>query len=168
MSNLHEECGVFGVYAKQPRSLANSVYYGLFSLQHRGQESCGIVVNDDGVFTSYRDAGLVGDVFTSDVLERFPQGTMALGHVRYGTAENADRVNAQPLVVKHIKGNLSLCYNGSITNFHALRDELELGGSLFHTDSDIEVIAYLIIQERLHADSIEDAVYRACARLEGA
>ena len=168
MSNLHEECGVFGICAQEPRALANSVYYGLFALQHRGQESCGIVVNDDGVLSSYRDTGLVGDVFTPEILARFPEGSMAMGHVRYGTAENADRVNAQPLVVKHIKGNMALCYNGSITNFHELRDELELNGSLFHTDSDAEIIAYLIIQERIKTDSIEEAVSHACARLEGA
>ena len=168
MRKLQEECGVFAISARQSRRLADSVYYGLFALQHRGQESCGIVVNDDGVLSSYRDTGLVGDVFTPEVLARFPQGAMAMGHVRYGTAENASRVNAQPLVVKHIKGNMALCYNGSITNFHELRDELELKGSLFHTDSDVEVIAYLIIQERLRTDSIEDAISRACARLEGA
>ena len=138
MRKLQEECGVFAISARQSRRLADSVYYGLFALQHRGQESCGIVVNDDGVLSSYRDTGLVGDVFTPEVLARFPQGAMAMGHVRYGTAENASRVNAQPLVVKHIKGNMALCYNGSITNFHELRDELELKGSLFHTDSDVE------------------------------
>ncbi|MDO4732613.1 MAG: amidophosphoribosyltransferase [Bacillota bacterium] len=168
MRKLHEECGVFGICSQKPRALANSVYYGLFALQHRGQESCGIVVNDDGVLSSYRDTGLVGDAFTPEVLSRLPQGTMAMGHVRYGTAENASRVNAQPLVVKHIKGNMALCYNGSITNFHELRDELELKGSLFHTDCDVEVIAYLIIQERIQTGSIEEAVVRACARLEGA
>ena len=102
---INEECGVFGIY--QPRDCRmspTSPITGLFALQHRGQESCGIVVNDDGVFASHKDAGLVNDVFTPDTLERLGQGNMALGHVRYGTTGATGRRNAQPIVVNHIKG----------------------------------------------------------------
>ena len=87
MSNIHEECGVFGVYATESYDIASTVYYGLYALQHRGQESCGIVVNDDGLFTTYKDTGLVNDVFTPDHLNQFGQGNIAIGHVRYGTTE---------------------------------------------------------------------------------
>ena len=93
MSELHEECGVFGVFTSEPENVANTTYYGLYALQHRGQESCGIVVNDDGVFTHYRDLGEVSHVFTRDVLSRFPNGTMAVGHVRYGTTGASNRAN---------------------------------------------------------------------------
>ena len=109
MSKINEECGVFGVFANQTCDVAHMAYYGLFALQHRGQESSGIVVNDDGVFNIYRDSGLVNDVFTPDVLEKLGEGNMALGHVRYGTADTKERSNAQPLVVNHIKGRMAIC-----------------------------------------------------------
>ena len=86
MQEIHEECGVFGAWSPKPQNLADLAYYGLYALQHRGQESCGIVVNEDGVFTTHRDLGQVGDVFTRDVMEQFPCGTMAVGHVRYATS----------------------------------------------------------------------------------
>ena len=101
MSNLREECGVFGIYAPETADIARTAYYGLFALQHRGQESCGIVVNDDGFFTTYKDTGLVNDVFTPDILERFGNGRIAVGHVRYGTTGTNDRNNAQPIVLYH-------------------------------------------------------------------
>ena len=168
MSGIHEECGVFGVFAPGKRPLAATAYYGLFSLQHRGQESCGIVVGDDGVFRSYKDAGLVGDVFTPQVIDELGEGNMVVGHVRYGTTGSSDRVNAQPIVVNHIKGRMALAHNGNITNSAELRRELELGGSIFHTTSDTEVISYLITKERLTAPSIEEAVNRAMTRIKGA
>ena len=127
MSNLHEECGVFAIISPEKSHVAASTYYGLFALQHRGQESCGIVVNDDGVFTSYRDNGIVNDVFTTPVMESLGYGNMALGHVRYGTSDTKGRVNAQPIVVNHVKGHTALAYNGAITNYLELRRELELG-----------------------------------------
>ena len=168
MSNLHEECGVFGVYSQTHRDVATTAYYGLFSLQHRGQESCGIVVNDDGVFSSYKDVGLVYDVFTPPVMEKLGEGGIAVGHCRYGTTGCNDRNNAQPIVVNHIKGNMALAHNGNLVNSAELREELELQGSIFHTTSDSEVIAYIITKERIVSNSIEEAVSKAMDRLKGA
>ncbi|MBQ6262545.1 MAG: amidophosphoribosyltransferase [Clostridia bacterium] len=168
MAKIHEECGVFGIFAKERAKLAETVYYGLFSLQHRGQESCGIVVNDDGVFNTYKDDGLVGDVFTRDVIDKLGEGNMAIGHVRYGTTGSTGRVNAQPIVVNHVKGRMALCHNGNLINSYDLRTALELEGSIFHMTSDTEVISYIITKERLTAPSIEEAVNRAMNRLKGA
>lgn len=169
MSSIHEECGVFGIYEKNRNSnVASSAYYALFALQHRGQESCGIVVNDDGVFHSYKDEGLVNDVFSHDILRKLDKGNMAVGHVRYGTNGTLTRSNAQPLVVNHIKGSMALCHNGALTNAVNLREELELKGSIFHTTSDTEVISYIITEERLKSASIEQAVNNAMTRLKGA
>lgn len=168
MSNLHEECGVFGVFSNSSLNVAGTTYYGLFALQHRGQESCGIVVNDDGLFTAYKDVGLVNDVFTPDVLCSLGTGQMAVGHCRYATTGNGDRANAQPLVVNHIKGRMALSHNGNLVNSSELREELEMEGSIFHTTTDSEVISYIITKERISAASIEEAVNRAMDRLQGA
>lgn len=168
MDKLKEECGVFGVFSPQIDDIAQAVYYGLFALQHRGQESCGIVVNNKGTFSEHKDEGLVNDVFTQTVMDKFPQGKLAIGHVRYGTTGGGGRVNAQPIVVNHIKGRLALAHNGNITNSLELREELELQGSIFHTTSDTEVISYLITRERLKTSSIEEAASQAMARIQGA
>lgn len=164
MSSLREECGVFGVFANETCDLAPMAYYGLFALQHRGQESCGIVINDDGLFSSHKDVGLVNDVFTKPVIEKLGQGNMAVGHVRYGTTGSNDRANAQPIVVNHIKGRMALAHNGNLVNSMELREELEMNGSIFHTTSDTEVISYIIIRERINCSSIEEAVNRAMYR----
>lgn len=168
MSSLHEECGVFGVYSPETRDVATTVYYGLFALQHRGQESCGIVVNDDGVFSSYKDVGLVGDVFTHDAIQRLGKGSISVGHCRYGTTGNNDRINAQPLVINHVKGRMALAHNGNLVNSAELREELEMQGSIFHTTTDSEVISYIITKERISSNSIEEAVNRAMDKLRGA
>lgn len=168
MSNLREECGVFGVFSPTCRDVAKDAYYGLYALQHRGQESCGIVVNDDGLFQSYKDIGLVNDVFTPGNLASLGQGNMAVGHVRYGTTGATDRNNAQPIVVNHIKGRMALAHNGNLVNSYELRSALELKGSIFHTTSDTEVISYIITEERLSAPTIEEAVNRAIGRIKGA
>ena len=168
MSSLREECGVFGVFSPQTADVASTAYYGLFALQHRGQESCGIVVNDDGIFQSYKDTGLVNDVFTPQILAKLGEGNMAVGHVRYGTTGGNDRSNAQPIVVNHIKGRMALAHNGNIVNCEQLRRELELEGSIFSTTSDTEVISYIITKERLKAPSIEQAVNQAMRRVKGA
>ena len=136
MAEIHEECGVFGVWSPVPADLARLGYYGLFALQHRGQESCGIVVNDGGVFTSHRDLGTVNDVFSREVLDRFPMGTICVGHVRYGTTGGNKRENCQPIVVNHMKGKLALAHNGNLSNTYELRSALELGGAIFHSTSD--------------------------------
>lgn len=168
MNKIHEECGVFGVFAPDRREVAATCYYGLFALQHRGQESCGIVVNDDGLFNSYKDTGLVNDVFTKSVIEKLGLGNAALGHVRYGTTGANDRLNSQPIVVNHIKGRMALAHNGNLTNSYELRRELEYGGSIFHTTSDTEVISYIITKERITSPSIEEAVNRAMNKIKGA
>lgn len=167
-NELHEECGVFGVYSKQVQDVADFVYYGLYALQHRGQESCGIVINDDGIFKSHKDIGLLSEVFSREILEKLPHGRLAIGHVRYGTTGGNNRSNCQPIEVNHHKGKLALAHNGNLSNAYELRYELELGGSIFHSTSDTEIIAYIITQERLKAPSIEIAVKNAMTRLEGA
>ena len=166
--HLHEECGVFGVRLPERGDVASLAYYALYSLQHRGQESAGIAVNDDGVIRAYRDVGLVGDVFRPERLASLGQGSIAVGHVRYGTTGSDNQRNVQPILVNHYKGRMALAHNGNLTNSHALRRELESQGSIFQTTTDSEVIAYLIVQERLRHPSIEAAVSAAMERLEGA
>lgn len=168
MGNLHEECGVFGVFSTHKENLAATTYYGLFALQHRGQESCGICVNDCGVFNNYTDNGIANDVFTPEILENLGEGNMAIGHVRYGATGDKARFNAQPLVVNHVKGRLAIANNGSLVNYGPLRKELELAGSIFHTSSDAELILTLITRERLKSDSTEQAVNNAMNHLSGA
>ncbi len=165
---IHEECGVFGVMGTKKEHMAGIVYYGLYALQHRGQESCGIVVNDDGVFSSYKDLGLVSEVFSEDTFTHFPMGNMAVGHVRYGTTGGNTRNNCQPIEVNHQKGKMALAHNGNLTNALELRDKLELSGAIFHTTSDTETIAYVITRERLMTPSIEEAVSNTMNLLEGA
>ena len=155
---IHEECGVFGVYSDRPNALARIVNYGLYALQHRGQESCGIIVNDDGIFVSHKDLGLVGDVFTKEIIESFPKASMAVGHTRYGTTGANNRKNCQPMEVNHQKGRMAIAHNGNISNAASLRDTLEMSGAIFHSSSDTEIIAYIVTRERLRASSIEDAV----------
>ena len=166
--SIHEECGVFGVIGPEPTDVASISYYGLYALQHRGQESCGTVVNDDGVFVSHKDLGLVSEVFSGDILSRLPKGTMAVAHARYGTTGGTNRNNCQPIEVNHQKGRMALAHNGNLSNAAELRNELELTGAIFHTTSDTETIAYIITKERLKAPSIEDAVSQAMNTLDGA
>lgn len=167
-NEIHEECGVFGIQCKETGDVGGYTYMALYALQHRGQESCGIAVNDDGVIKAHKDNGLVPDVFNKTVLDSLGMGNMALGHVRYGTKKNSNRINAQPLVIRHCKGNMALAYNGALTNAGILKEKLELSGGIFHTSSDTEVIAYTITKHRLTASSIEDAISKAMDEIEGA
>ena len=166
--SIREECGVFGVWSNRSDDVASLVYYGLYSLQHRGQEGCGIVVNDDGVFTSHKGLGLVSEVFDRDALAKFPHGSLAVGHVRYGTTGGNDIANCQPIQVNHLKGKLALAHNGNLSNALELRQQLELSGAIFHTTSDTETIAYMVTRERIGTPSIEEAVSRAMDKLDGA
>lgn len=167
--NLHEECGVFGIHeADADANVAASAYFALYALQHRGQESCGIAVNDDGVITCHKNVGLVPDVFDRETLEKLGHGNMAVGHCRYSTKGNSSVVNAQPLVVRHCKGTMAIAHNGSLVNAAALRHQLELGGAIFHTTNDTEVISYIITRERLMTPSIEEAVEKAMYSIKGA
>lgn len=165
---INEECGVFGVYSPNKSNLVNIVYYGLYALQHRGQESCGIVVNQDGVFYSHKDLGLLNDVFSKDKLMSFPEANMAVGHVRYGTTGKTNRNNCQPIEVNHQKGKMALAHNGNLSNAFELRNELELSGAIFHSTSDTETIAYIVTKERLKTNTIEDALSQAMNQLDGA
>ena len=167
-SHPREECGVLGLWSPERRDLASLAYYGLYALQHRGQESAGIALNDDGVFRARRDAGLVGEVFSGGQLEALGLGNIAVGHVRYATTGSDSRLNAQPLLIDHRKGSMALAHNGNLSNSSQLRETLELRGSIFHTTTDSEVIAYMIVQERLRCPSIEEAVAAAMDSLEGA
>ncbi len=168
---LHEECGVFGMYDFDGGDVASTIYYGLFALQHRGQESCGIAVSDTngpkGKVLSYKGMGLVNEVFTPEGLESM-KGDIGVGHVRYSTAGSSTRENAQPLVLNYVKGALSMAHNGNLINATELRDELAYTGAIFQTTIDSEVIAYLIARERIHCHTAEEAVKRACMRLKGA
>lgn len=166
--SIHEECGVFGAISPEECDIAGVVYYGLYALQHRGQESCGIVVNDDGIFRSHKDLGLVSEVFRSEVLGSLPTGKIAVGHVRYGTTGVTNRNNCQPIEVNHQKGRMAIAHNGNLSNAVELRNILELSGAIFHTTSDTETIAYIVTKERLVSASIEEAVSRAMNTLDGA
>jgi amidophosphoribosyltransferase len=165
-SKPHEECGVFGVYSDGGVTPAFAAYSGLLALQHRGQESCGIAVCDRGVISYAKDMGLVTEVFSNKTLNSL-KGQMAVGHVRYSTAGASVRENAQPLVMRYIKGTLAIAHNGNLTNAYELRHDLEHRGCIFQTTIDTEVIAYLIARERVDAPSIEEAVHRTLPKIHG-
>ena len=166
--SIHEECGVFGIFENTAADPASSAYFGLYALQHRGQESCGIAVCDDGVFRHKRADGLVSEVFTREELDRLGKGNMAVGHVRYSTTGGHNPNNIQPLVIRHVKGNLALVHNGNLVNAAELRRSFELSGAIFHGTSDTEAIAYEIVRERLNCGSTEEAIEKAMPRLKGA
>lgn len=168
---LHEECGVFGVYDFDGNDVSSTIYYGLFALQHRGQESCGIAVSDTegpmGKVLSYKDMGLVNEVFNPEKLEKL-NGNIGVGHVRYSTAGSSSRENAQPLVLNYVKGTLGMAHNGNLLNAVELREELSYTGAIFQTTIDSEVIAYLIARERLNVPTVEGAVLNAMKKIKGA
>lgn len=170
LMGLHEECGVFGIYDKTGETdMVSATYSALYALQHRGQESCGIALNVDGVISGHRDLGLVNEVFTPTVLASLPQGAkMATGHVRYATSGSRIRTNAQPMIVRHSKGTMALCHNGNLVNAPELRRNLELNGAIFHGSSDTEVISYLITLNRLKTGSIEEALSLTMDQIKGA
>lgn len=168
---LGEECGVFGIYDFDGRDVASTIYYGLFALQHRGQESCGIAVSDTagpkGKVLSNKEMGLLNETFTPDTLQKL-KGDIGVGHVRYSTAGSSTRENAQPLVLNYVKGTLALAHNGNLINAVKLRHELEYTGAIFQTTIDSEVIAYHIARERLNSKTVEEAVRRVMQKIEGA
>ena len=164
--SIHEECGLFGI-SDPHGDCARTTYYGLYALQHRGQEACGIATINQRVLSFHKDVGLVGDVFHPDVLDRL-NGTMAVGHVRYATTGGGQRENAQPLTLKYVKGTLAVAHNGNLVNAGDLRTAFEYRGAIFQTTTDSELIAYAIAQERLRCASAEEAVCRAVKGLRGA
>lgn len=164
---LHEECGVFGVYSDGSLDPAYACYNGLLALQHRGQESCGIAVSDEGVIDYHKNMGLVTEVFNNNILDSL-SGQMGISHVRYSTAGGSVLENAQPLVMRYVKGTLSVAHNGNLTNAVEIRKQLEQRGAIFQTTIDSEVICYVIARERLKCHSVEDAVARTMQVIEGA
>ena len=168
---LHDECGVFGAYDFDGGDVASTIYYGLFALQHRGQESCGIAVSDTqgpkGKVFSYKDMGLVNEVFDAEKLDKL-NGNIGVGHVRYSTAGSSVRENAQPLVLNYVKGTLGMAHNGNLLNAIELREELSYTGAIFQTTIDSEVIAYLIARERLKTSTVEAAVKNSMEKIKGA
>ena len=164
---LHEECGVFGMYDFDGGDVSSTIYYGLFALQHRGQESCGIAVNNNRDITHYKDMGLVNDVFNDEILTKL-DGKMAVGHVRYSTTGESMRENAQPLVLRYVKGNIAIAHNGNLVNKDELAQELSVTGAIFQTTTDTEMIAYTIAKERLNSKSVEEAVEKTINHLVGA
>lgn len=168
---LHEECGVFGMYDLDGEDVASTIYYGLFALQHRGQESCGIAVSDTegpkGQVSAQKGMGLVNEVFDVEGLEKL-KGNIGVGHVRYSTAGASNAQNVQPLVLNYVKGTLMLAHNGNLVNAKELREQMEYTGAIFQTTIDTEVIAYLIARERLHVPTAEEAVKNAMMKLRGA
>ena len=161
---IHEECGIFGIHGS--KYCASDVYYGLFSLQHRGQESCGIATNDDASIECVKGMGLVSDVLSSDKIKSL-KGDIAIGHVRYSTAGGSVPENAQPIVTQYSKGTLSIAHNGNLTNAIELKRELEDKGAIFHTTTDSEVIAYLIASKRSSTPSVEEAVKEVMGIIKG-
>lgn len=170
-NGIHEECGVFGMYDFDHKDVASTIYYGLFALQHRGQESCGIAVSDTqgpkGKVIMHKGMGLVNEVFDDESFEPM-KGNIGVGHVRYSTAGASTRENAQPLVINYVKGTLGLAHNGNLINANELKDELAYTGAIFQTTIDSEVIAYIIARERLNSKTVQEAVGRACRKLKGA
>ncbi len=168
---LHEECGVFGVYDLEGNDVVSTIYYGLFALQHRGQESCGIAVSDTkgpkGKVNAWKGMGLLSEVFTPEHLDKL-SGNIGIGHVRYSTAGESSIHNTQPLVLNYVKGTLALAHNGNLVNTPQLREELEYTGAIFQTTIDTEVIAYHIARERLKSATVEEAVSKAMKKLRGA
>lgn len=163
---IHEECGVFGIYDPEG-DCARSAYYGLYALQHRGQEACGIATMNGLDMQCHKDVGLVGDVFSAQVLDEL-NGTMAVGHVRYSTTGGSRRENAQPLTLSYVKGTFAVAHNGNLVNVDKLRSHYEYRGAIFHTSTDSEIISYIIAQERLLCGSIERAVANTIRQLRGA
>lgn len=168
---IHEECGVFGAYDLDGNDVVPAIYYGLFALQHRGQESCGIAVSDTkgpNKVKAWKGMGLVSEVFTPEHLETLSGTNIGVGHVRYSTAGGSNINNTQPLVLNYVKGTLALAHNGNLVNTPELRKELEYTGAIFQTTIDTEVIAYHIARERLNSATVEEAVSRAMKKISGA
>lgn len=168
---LREECGVFGILADPAdgREPAYDTYNALFALQHRGQDSCGIAVSQNGVLRVHKDKGLVPEVFSLRELKSFSGARAAIGHVRHATnSASVNPANIQPLVLHHASGSMAMCYNGTLVNGKALRAETEHRGGIFQGTNDAEVITYLVVREHLRTHTLEDAVINAMEYMIGA
>ena len=162
---LKDECGVIGVFSKEKEKTSHLVHYGLYALQHRGQESAGIAVSHNGKVDYHKNMGLVSEVFSEEVLEKL-QGNIGIGHVRYSTTGESYVKNAQPLVVNYKNGNIALAHNGNLVNTDALREILEDEGVIFQTSTDTEVVANLLA--RYYKDGIEKSVKKVMEIIKGA
>ena len=168
-NSIHEECGVFGIYEKEnTNNIAKQVYYGLYALQHRGQESAGIAVCKDGIISHIKGMGLVNEVFNHDNIQKINEGNIAIGHVRYSTTGGNNINNVQPIVIQHNKGNLALAHNGNLVNAYQIRKSFEETGAIFHGTSDTESICYSIVKERIKSSSIEEAIEKTMDDIKGA
>ena len=167
-NSIHEECGVFGIYEPNDTNIASSVYYGLYALQHRGQEACGIAVCNNGIIDYIKGKGLVNEVFNKDNIKGINKGNMAIGHVRYSTTGGNNINNIQPIVIQHNKGNLALAHNGNLVNAYEIRQYFESSGAIFHGTSDTESICYSIVKERIITNSIESAIENVMHIIKGA
>ena len=163
---LKEECGVFGVYDNDGHNVAALTYYGLYSLQHRGQESCGIAVNRDGEIISHKGMGLVPEVFNEKIISRL-DGKMAIGHNRYSTTGASMIENAQPMVIKYKIGNMALAHNGNLINEKEIRMRKENERAIFQTSIDSEVIANLISRYRILSEKIEETLIKVIKGIKG-
>lgn len=158
---------MFGIIEPKKTTVAHSAYFALYALQHRGQQSCGIAVNDDGVITAHKDIGLVPEVFSAEVLEKLGEGTVAVGHTRYSATDKENRQNCEPMSICHVKGPLSVATSGCLTNANELRRAYEMEGAIFHTSTDAELIAYTIAKCRLTSHSIEKATEMCMEKIKG-
>ena len=169
MSELHDECGVFGIFKSDSElDIVEETYLALYALQHRGEVGAGIAVNNNGNMVYYKDFGVVPEALPEKELARLKNGQIALGHVKYSSGRNVSHSDLAPLVMSYIQGQLALCMNGILTNFNELKKDLEEGAAIFQSNSDTEVIAYLIARARIDTNSIEEAVQKAVKQLEGA
>ncbi|HQB64099.1 MAG TPA: class II glutamine amidotransferase, partial [Sedimentibacter sp.] len=162
---LHEECGVVGVYTDNPDIASQLIYYGLFALQHRGQESAGIAINTGKKIEFHKDMGLVADVLNQEIIDRLI-GNIAIGHVRYSTYGDSEKQNAQPLVARYREGSIALAHNGNLVNAGSLRDMLENEGVIFQTLTDSEVVVNLVA--RHYRGSIVKSIQTTMEVVKGA
>lgn len=166
---IHDECGVFGIFGNDETDIIDETYLALYALQHRGTLGAGIAINDDGKMSVTKGFGVVPEALPEKELSRLKKAKIALGHVRHTALSSAnDRTSIQPLLMRYINGQLALALNGALTNYSELREYLHHDGAIFQSSSDIEVIAYIIAQERLKTASIEDAVLNAMDKIKGA
>ncbi|MEE0775911.1 MAG: amidophosphoribosyltransferase, partial [Bacillota bacterium] len=165
--DIKEACGVIGIYNNDHWNLPKDLYYGIFALQHRGQESCGMAVSDKGVVKYHKDMGLANEVFTNDIIESM-QGNIGIGHCRYSTTGDSEKNNAQPLVMQAVSGTLCIAHNGNLVDSGDLKQQLmKEQGAIFHTAIDSEILAYLIAKEGVKYPHLEESVRRAAEQVNG-
>lgn len=169
MAELHDECGVFGIFSNDGNmDIVEETYLALYALQHRGQMGAGIAVNNNGNMVHYKGFGMIPEALPESELNRLGKGNIALGHVKYSSGSAVDHENLAPLVMRYVKGQLAICLNGALTNYHELHESLSHGAAIFQSNGDTEIIAYVIARARLRTGSIEEAVMNAVKELKGA